>query len=402
MSADHDPIPLLDLKAQYAALRDVVEPIMHDVADSQWFIGGPKLDAFEQAMADYCGTSHAVGCASGSDALLVSLMALDIGPGDEVICPSYTFFATAGSIWRLGARPVWVDIDPTTYQSDVQSITTAADQCSNLKAIMPVHLFGQACNMAAIEPIAEAHGVPIVEDAAQAIGCRDDRGRMAGSMGTTGCFSFFPSKNLGGFGDGGLITTNDADLAARMKRLRNHGMEPKYIHHEVGLNSRLDAMQAAVLHAKLPHLNDWARARQLNADDYDRMFSEAGAGDTAQQLSDCELPLLCPARPAAEQAEHIFNQYCIRVPATIRDALRAHLVEQKIGHEVYYPVPLHLQPCFESLGGAEGDLPYTEAAANESLALPIYAELTQAQKERIVTTVAAFVRANAPSAVQGV
>jgi dTDP-4-amino-4,6-dideoxygalactose transaminase len=399
MTPDHDPIPLLDLKAQYESLRATIEPLMHDVADSQWFIGGPKLDAFEQAMAEYCGTTHAVGCASGSDALLVSLMALDVQAGDEVICPSYTFFATAGAIWRLGARPVWVDIDPVTYQCDAQAIDAAATQCDSLRAIMPVHLFGQSSDMEAIESIAAAHDVPIIEDAAQAIGCRDSRGRMVGSMGATGCFSFFPSKNLGGFGDGGMIMTNDGDLAARMKRLRNHGMEPKYMHHEVGLNSRLDAMQAAVLHAKLPHLDDWATARQRNADDYDQLFGQAGAGDTHGALHDFGLPLLRPARPASDSANHIFNQYCIRVPAAIRDDLRAHLLEQKIGHEVYYPVPLHLQPCFESLGGCEGDLPHTETAANESLALPIYAELTMDQKTRVAQTIATFVKANAPAAV---
>jgi len=399
MSTDHDPIPLLDLKAQYATLRDAIEPLMHDVADSQWFIGGPKLDAFESAMAEYCGTSHAVGCASGSDALLVSLMALNISPGDEVICPSYTFFATAGAIWRLGAKPVWVDIDPVTYQCDIAGIDAAASQCKRLKAILPVHLFGQASDMEAIEAIGAKYDVPIIEDAAQAIGCRDSAGRMVGSIGATGCFSFFPSKNLGGFGDGGLITTNCSDLAARMKRLRNHGMEPKYIHHEVGLNSRLDAMQAAVLHAKLPHLDGWAAARQRNANDYDNMFGGAGAGDTHGGLGDFDLPLLRPARPASDAASHIFNQYCIRVPAAIREDLRAHLVEQKIGHEVYYPVPLHLQPCFKSLGGVEGDLPHSEAAANESVALPIYAELTMEQKSRVAETITAFVKANATAGV---
>jgi dTDP-4-amino-4,6-dideoxygalactose transaminase len=288
-----------------------------------------------------------------------------------------------------------VDIDPVTYQCDAKAIDAVAATCTSLKAILPVHLFGQASEMEAIEAIATKYGVPIIEDAAQAIGCRDASGRMVGSIGATGCFSFFPSKNLGGFGDGGLITTNCGDLAARMKRLRNHGMEPKYIHHEVGLNSRLDAMQAAVLHAKLPHLDGWATSRQRNADDYDRLFGEAGAGTTHGGLSDFDLPLLRPARPTSDAANHIFNQYCIRVPAAIRDDLRAHLVEQKIGHEVYYPVPLHLQPCFASLGGAEGDLPHSEAAANESLALPIYAELTIEQKTRVAETVSSFVKANA-------
>ena len=392
----YEPIPLLDLKAQYASLRAAIEPLMHEVADSQWFIGGPHLAAFEESVAAYCGTTHAVGCASGSDALLLSLMAAGVGAGDEVICPSYTFFATAGSIWRLGARPVWVDIDPVTYNCTADGIREAAAQCQKLAAIMPVHLFGQAAQLTEMLEVAQSLGVPLIEDAAQAIGVRDDTGARVGSRGWTGCFSFFPSKNLGGFGDGGIITTNDDDVAGHLRRLRNHGMEPKYHHSEVGLNSRLDAMQAAVLNAKLPHLDDWSKGRASNADTYDQLFLSAGAATTQANFGDAELPLLLPARPDSP-ATHIFNQYVIRVPAALRDELRSHLTEHQIGHEVYYPVPLHQQPCFSALGDAF--LPYSSQAAAESLAIPIFSELTEDQQARVVDTVVSFVRTHAAAEV---
>jgi len=392
----HDPIPLLDLKAQYASIRDEVEPLMREVADSQWFIGGPHLDAFEQSLAEYCGAKHGVGCASGSDALLLSLMAFGVGAGDEVICPSYTFFATAGSIWRLGARPVWVDIDPVSYNCTPEGVLAAAATCSSLKAIMPVHLFGQSADMCRMLAVAEQLGVPLIEDAAQAVGSRDASGAATGSRGTTGCFSFFPSKNLGGFGDGGMITTNDDDLATHLRRLRNHGMDPKYYHREVGLNSRLDAMQAAVLNAKLPHLDAWSDARSANADHYDRMFRDAGAADTTCSLRDGGLSVLVPARPPSP-ARHIYNQYVLRVPASVRDDLRAHLVDEKIGHDVYYPVPLHAQECFRDLPAA--DLRYTEQAAAESIAIPIYSELTEPQRARVANTIISFVRAQTPVSV---
>ena len=387
-----EPIPLLDLKAQYATIRSDIEPLMREIAESQWFIGGPHLEAFEASMAAYCGTSHAVGCASGSDALLLSLMAAGVGQGDEVICPSYTFFATAGAIWRLGARPVWVDIDPVTYNYTPDGIAAAASGCASLKAILPVHLFGQAVDMCGMLQVAEDLGVPLIEDAAQAIGSRDSTGAATGSRGWTGCFSFFPSKNLGGFGDGGMITTNDETVASHLRRLRNHGMEPKYFHAEVGLNSRLDAMQAAVLNAKLPYLDGWSEGRSANADDYDAMFIESGAGTTAVSMQDTSLPLLVPARPDAP-SRHIFNQYTIRVPASVRDELRAHLNEQKIGHDVYYPVPLHKQECFETLPCEP--LPASEQAAAESIALPIYPELTEAQRTRVAETIVNFVRSHA-------
>ncbi len=393
---DHAPIPLLDLKAQYATIRDEIEPLLREISESQWFIGGPHLDAFEKAVATYCGTADAVGCASGSDALLLSLLAAGVQAGDEVVCPSYTFFATAGAIWRLGARPVWVDIDPVSYNCTADGVREAASRCTSLKAIMPVHLFGQALDMDGMLAVGAEFGVPIIEDAAQAIGSRDMSGARTGSRGWTGCFSFFPSKNLGGFGDGGIISTNDASVAAHLRRLRNHGMEPKYYHAEVGVNSRLDAMQAAVLGAKLPHLDGWSESRVANADDYDRMFIEAGGATTAQSMADASLPLLVPARPHAPGV-HIFNQYVIRVPAGVRDDLRAHLVDEKIGHDVYYPVPLHQQECFQSLAGAS--LPVSEQAAAESLALPIYAELTADQRARVASTIVSFVKTYATAGV---
>ena len=389
---DIHPIPLLDLKAQYASIRHEVESVMCEVAQSQWFIGGPHLERLESLIPEYCGAQHGVGCASGSDALLLSLMALGVGPGDEVICPSYTFFATAGSIWRLGAKPVWVDIDPVTYNCTADGIAEAASRCTSLKAIMPVHLFGQALDLDAMLPLAESLGVPLIEDAAQAIGSRDTGGARTGSRGAVGCFSFFPSKNLGGFGDGGFITTNDASLANRLRRLRNHGMEPKYYHDEVGMNSRLDALQAAVLCIKLKYLDQWAAGRRQNASIYDNLFKQAGAGDTFIGLDESTLPILVPAAAQAP-AEHIYNQYVIRVPGALRDELRAHLNDQKIGHDVYYPVPLHQQECFASLGDVQ--LPHSETAAAESIALPVYSELSDEQQERVASTIVSFIRKHA-------
>lgn len=392
---DQAPIPLLDLRAQYDTIRDAVEPAMREVVESQWFIGGPKLGAFEEAMADLCGTEHAVGCASGSDALLLSLMAVGVGPGDEVICPSFTFFATAGSIWRLGATPVWVDIDPVTFNCTAEGVRQAAARCTSLKAIMPVHLFGQAVDMTGILDVAEELGVPVLEDAAQAIGACDDTGAPTGSRGTTGSFSFFPSKNLGGFGDGGMITTNDAALADQLRQLRNHGMEPKYYHAHVGMNSRLDALQAAVLHVKLPYLDGWAKARAANAAHYHAMFLEAGAVDSSQSMDHAELPIVVPAA-ARTPARHIYNQYSIQVPAAIRDDLRGVFNDRSIGHDVYYPVPLHRQECFSCLE-SDSDLPVTDRTSSQCIALPIYAELTEAQRARVAGTVIEFVRSRMPA-----
>ena len=387
-------VPLLDLRAQYDTIRDEVEPIMRDVVESQWFVMGPKVADFEQGVADYCGVKHAVGCASGSDSLLLALMASDIGPGDEVICPSYTFFATAGSIWRLGAKPIFCDIDPTTYNCTVETVSDAIGRCKNLKAIMPVHLFGQAVDLDGLMGLACENEVPLIEDAAQGIGCRDATGTRVGSRAMFGCFSFFPSKNLGGFGDGGMITTNHSDVADRMRRLRNHGMEPKYYHDEVGLNSRLDALQAAILHVKLRHLDSWSEGRRSNAASYDKMFDAAGAGRSGMNFEGTDIPLLRPSTPESP-SYHIYNQYVIRVPESIRDNLRAHLVENRIGHDVYYPVPLHCQECFKELKSETGPLPETEQAAKETIAIPVYPELNSDQQQHVVETIVSYVRSHA-------
>ncbi|MBX3322070.1 MAG: DegT/DnrJ/EryC1/StrS family aminotransferase [Phycisphaeraceae bacterium] len=383
-------VPLLDLKAQYASLREEIEPVIRQVVEAQWFIMGPEVSTLEKEIAAYCGTKHAIGCASGSDALLLALMALDVGPGDEVLCPSFTFFATGGAVARLGAKPVYVDIDPVTYNMCPKHARAMAKTCTRLKAIMPVHLFGQAVDMDEFLEIGKELNVPIIEDAAQAIGTRDKHGITVGSRGTIGCFSFFPSKNLGGFGDGGIITTNDDELAAKMGILRIHGGQPKYYHSIIGINSRLDALQAAILRIKLRHLESWHAGRQANAAFYDEQFAKAGATTSATPLNSQGLALRTPA-PAPRTARHIYNQYVIRVPGSIRDELRAHLQAEGIGTEIYYPVPLHMQECFAYLGQGEGALPESEAAAAETIALPIYPELTVEQKQHVVQTTAAFV-----------
>jgi dTDP-4-amino-4,6-dideoxygalactose transaminase len=358
-------VPLLDLQAQYRPIRDEILAAMTRVADSQRFIGGPEVDAFEREMAADIGVEHAVGLSSGTDALLVALMALGIGPGDEVITPTFSFFATAGCVSRLGATPRLVDIDPVTFNLDPASVEAAIT--TNTRAIIPVHLYGQCAEMDPILEQAGRCGIPVIEDAAQAIGATY-KGRQAGAMGTAGCFSFFPSKNLGAFGDGGLLTTNDAALAHEVRLLRNHGAEPKYRHKRIGGNFRLDALQAAVLRVKRPHLDAWSEARRRNADRYDRLFAGRGAA--------VGLPARAPDR------RHIFNQYVVRVAD--RDRVRAALDARGIGNEVYYPVPFHLQECFLPLGYREGDFPVAEAAAAEVLALPIYGELTEAQQAEVV------------------
>ena len=387
-------VPLLDLKAQYATIRAEIQAAIEPVIESQMFILGSEVEAIEREIADYSGTAHGVGCASGSDAIMLALMGLDIGAGDEVLCPSYTFFATAGYITRTGATPVFVEIDPVTYNMDVEATRRAAAKCRNLRAIMPVHLFGQCADMDGLLALGAELGVPVIEDAAQAIGAEDVTGARAGSRGAAGCFSFFPSKNLGAFGDGGLITTNDADYAERMRIIRMHGSKPKYYHRMVGVNSRLDALQAAILRVKLRYLDGWTEGRQRNAAFYDAAFAPAGATTTSGGFSDDGIALMTP-EPAAEGARHIYNQYVIRVPAEFRDDLREHLRERRIGTEIYYPVPLHLQECFRPLGLGEGDLPHTERAANESLALPIYPELTQDQLTHVATTVIEFMQTRA-------
>jgi dTDP-4-amino-4,6-dideoxygalactose transaminase len=387
-------VPLLDLKAQYATIREEIEPILREVVESQYFIMGPRVAAFEEEVAQYNRSRFAVGCANGSDAIVLALQALGVGPGDQVICPTYTFFATAGSVHRLGAKPVFVDVDPATYNMCPESLERAF-ACPNfrkVKAIVPVHLFGQAFDLDAILAIAKAKGVPVVEDAAQALGTEDRDGIRVGNRGAIGTFSFFPSKNLGGFGDGGLMTTNDEDLAKRMGRLRNHGMEPKYYHAEIGMNSRLDALQAAVLSVKLRHLDAWTEGRQRNAAFYDAFFSEAGAAASDVSLDEGGLPLRYP-KPAAEGARHIYNQYVVRVPAAHRDAVRKALADRKIGTEIYYPLCLHMQECFKSLGYEPGCLPHSERAALETIALPIYPDLSDAQRQHVAESLVEIVKA---------
>ena len=362
------PVPLLDLDAQNRPLRADILAAIARVVDSQRFIGGPEVDGFERELAAHLGVAHAVGLSSGTDALIVALMALGIGAGDEVITPTFSFFATAGCVSRVGAIPRFVDIDPVTYNVDPAAVAAAITP--RTKAIIPVHLYGQCADMDPLLDLAQRAGVTIIEDAAQAIGA-SYKGRQAGTMGAVGCFSFFPSKNLGAFGDAGLLTTNYESLAREARLLRNHGAEPKYFHERIGGNFRLDAMQAAVLRVKLPHLEGWTEARRRNAERYDRLFAASGA----------EVAL--PVR--AEGCRHIFNQYVIRVQE--RDALRTALDARGIGSEVYYPVPFHLQECFAPLGYQRGAFPAAEAAAAEVLALPIYGELTEAQQQEVVDAI---------------
>ncbi len=363
------PVPLLDLKAQHATIREEVREAIDDVCESQWFIGGPQVSACEEEIAAYSGCSFGVGVSSGTDALLCGMMGLGIKPGDEVIVPSFTFFATAGCVSRLGAKPVFVDIDPVTFNTTAALIEPAITD--RTKLIIPVHLFGQCAEMGPIVELADRHGIPVMEDAAQTIGATH-HGRQACSLGRLGTLSFFPSKNLGGFGDGGMIATNDEALADRCRMMRNHGAQPKYYHKHIGGNFRLDALQAAVVRVKLRHLPAWSRKRAENAARYDKLF--AGSIVRTPRI--------------AEGNVSIYNQYVISVPR--RDELRTHLNEQGVGCEVYYPVPLHLQDCFADLGGKPGSLPTCEKAAGEVLALPIYPELTEDQQRRVADVVLAF------------
>jgi len=376
-------VPLLDLKAQYAPIRDDVLAAIARVCDSQRFIGGPEIEALERELAAMLQVKAAVGVSSGTDALLAALMALDIGPGDEVVTTTYSFFATAGTIWRVGAKPVLVDIDPVTCNIDPGAIARALTP--RTRAILPVHLYGQSAEMDAIVEIARERGLAIIEDAAQAIGALY-KGRPVGGIGTVGCFSFFPSKNLGAFGDGGLLATNDEALGHRLRLMRNHGAEPKYFHKFVGGNFRLDALQAAVLRVKARHLPAWTEARRHNAARYVELFREAGIADRVT------LPVEVPGR------YHIYNQFVVRVPGScerepgappsLRDEMLAHLKARNIGCEIYYPVPFHLQECFASLGYHAGDFPRAEQAARETLALPIYGELTEEQQRYVVGAIA--------------
>ena len=366
-------VPLLDLGAQHAPLREQLLSALTRVFESQRFINGPEVESLERDLAGLIGVPDAVGVSSGTDALVAALMAFGIGPGDEVITSTYSFFATAGAIVRLRAKPVLVDIQPDTFNIDPDAV--AAAMTSRTKAIIPVHLFGQPADLHPIINTAVQAGAFVIEDAAQAIGATYD-GHQVGSFGAFGCFSFFPSKNLGCFGDGGLVTSTNTQLTRRIRLLRNHGMEPKYYHHMVGGNFRLDAIQAAVLRVKLPHLASWTEARQRNAARYRALFEDAGLTDLVR------LPVAAPRRT------HIYNQFIIRVGD--RDKLRTHLEAQGIGTEVYYPVPFHLQRCFADLGYTRGAFPHAEAAANESLALPIYGELTEGQQAAVVGAIQRF------------
>jgi len=381
------PVPLLDLKAQYAPLREEIREAIDRVADAQYFILGPEVEALEQEIAAYSQCEFGIGMSSGSDALLVALMAIDLKPGDEVITSTYTFFATAGAVARLNAKPVFVDIDPLTYNIDAKQV--AAVITDRTRAIIPVHLYGQVADMDPIMEIARAHKLYVIEDAAQAIGA-EVHGRRAGSIGDMGCFSFFPSKNLGGFGDGGMITTNDAELAKKIKLLRNHGYSPKYYNKVVGGNFRLDAIQAAILRVKLKYLDQWTEGRQRNAATYRRLFEEAElsikpstiAGKPLSEFSGVVLP------EESSDSRHIYNQFVIR--SGHRDELMKHLKERKIGTEIYYPVPMHVQECFADLDYHAGDFPLSESAAAETLALPIYPELTEDMVATVVDAIADF------------
>ncbi len=373
-------VPLLDLKLQYTPLKPAILAAIEQVADSQTLVLGPQVEALEKAVAAYTGAGHAIGVSSGTDAQLVLLMALGIGPGDAVITTPYTFFATAGCLERLGARIVFADIDPATYNLSVPALKAALEQTKNVKAIIPVHLFGCCADMESICALAARYNVPVLEDAAQALGCAHPMG-AAGAIAEAGWYSFYPTKNLGAFGDAGMVTCRDAALAAKIRSLRNHGMEPRYYHHSVGGNFRLDAIQAAVLNVKLPHLDHWGAGRRARAAYYKKAFVQTGLDSV----------LGLPHEPWADSGlenHHIYNQFVIRTPQ--RDALRTFLSEAQIGTEIYYPLPLHLQECFKHLGYKAGDFPEAEQAALESLALPIFPELEEAQQAYVVEKLREF------------
>lgn len=371
-------VPMLDVSRENKRLESQIDAAIAEVVRSGAFVHGPACAKFETAMAHYCGTEYAIGCASGSDALLLSLAALGVGPGDEVIVPSFTFFATASAVWRLGAKPVFADILPDTFNIDPADVMYKLSTAT--KAVIPVHLFGQCAAMDEIRQIVSvARGIPIIEDACQAIGA-EYRGVRAGSLGTAAAFSFYPTKNLGGFGDGGLITTNDGELAARLRVLRDHGQQPRYYHHFVGINSRLDTLQAAVLTVKLPRLDEWAAARAKHAARYAEEFEKRGLDD------------MIIAPQVATHCRHVWNQYTVRVLNGRRDALHKYLSERKIGSAIYYPVPLHLQKCFAALGYEAGSLPVTEQACREVLSLPVYPELSAAEQGAVIDAITTFCR----------
>ena len=368
-------VPLLDLARQHSALKAEIMASLERVCDSGAYVLGPEVTQLEQSLASYCQARYAIGCASGSDALLLALMALDISKGDEVILPSFTFFATASAVTRLGAKPVFADIDPETYNINPDPAASLVTHAT--KAIIPVHLFGQTVDTVALAKVARPHGIVLVEDAAQAIGA-EIHGRRAGSIGAIGCFSFYPTKNLGGAGDGGMLTTQSDDLADRLRLLRGHGMRPRYYHSYIGINSRLDSFQAAVLNVKFPLLDEWIRLRQTNAERYTELFTAAGLH------RNIGLPQALP------DMRHVWNQYVIRVPDGQRSQLREALAEAKIGTEIYYPLGLHQQQCFRYLGYQPEDLPETSRAAEEVLALPIFPELRAEEQQFVVERIAAF------------
>ena len=393
-------VPLLDLKPQYRSLKKQLDDAVLRVAESQYFILGPEVEKMEKEFCEYLKCNHAIGVSSGTDALLLALMAIDIKPGDEIIVPTYSFFATAGVVSRMNAIPVFADIDPVTFNISVDDIKRKIT--SKTKAIIPVHLYGQSAAMEKIMRVAKEHNLFVVEDAAQAIGTQYKDGRYMGTIGDIGCFSFFPSKNLGGYGDGGLVTTNDDDLAYKLRIKRVHGGEQKYFHKVIGGNFRLDALQAAVLRVKLPHLDGWSEKRRANAEYYNQLFIKSGlAEDTGKIKFDEKNKILLPKaiyksvlsnQQTAIHNFHIYNQYIIRVLK--RDELKKFLTDNEIGNEIYYPVPFHLQECFANLHYKEGDFPVAEEACRTSLALPVYPELTKDQQQFVVSKIKEFIQSN--------
>lgn len=365
-------VPLLDVSRENGPLSENIKQTICEIVDSGRFIGGPHCQQFEQSVADLCDTEFAIGCASGSDALLLALMALGIKAGDEVICPSFTFFATASCITRLGATPVFVDIDPETFNLDPALIESAITP--RTRALIPVHLFGQCCDMEAIQTIASEHNIAIVEDCAQSIGASRN-GRMCGSIGDLGCFSFYPTKNLGGMGDGGVVTTNDPELADQVRLLANHGMRPRYYHQEIGINSRLDSIQAAVLGIKVNELAGWTEQRSNNATRYQKLFAARGLGN------------LMTLPTNAEGSGHVWNQFTVRINDGRRDEVRQGLADRNIGSEIYYPIPLHRQECFQYLGYGPKSLPQTDKAAGEVLSIPVFPGLTTKEQDYVVESV---------------
>lgn len=385
-------VPLLDLKLQYKSLKKELDEALIKVAESQYFILGPEVDKMEKAFCEYLQCKYAIGVSSGTDALLIALMAIDIQPGDEVIVPTYSFFATAGVISRMNATPVFADIDPVTFNLDPDEIEKRITK--KTKAIIPVHLYGQSCDMNKIIEVAHRHNLKVIEDGAQAIGVQYKDGKFVGTIGDIGCYSFFPSKNLGCFGDGGLVVCNDDVLGEKLRILRVHGGKPKYYHKIIGGNFRIDAIQAAVLNVKLPHLDNWSLQRRNNAEFYTKLFIEAGlASETGKTKFDDKNKVLLPKavyKDSGVKNYHIYNQYIIRVKN--RDGVRKHLTDKGIGTEIYYPVPFHKQECFASLKYKNGDFPLAEEAADDSIALPIYPELSKEQQKYVVEEIAAFIK----------